>query len=71
VWDLRYDEANRVPVTSCGNTTRERKARWRLPGNYQVRLTANGKTLTAPLEVKIDPRVTVSQADLESNSNWK
>ncbi len=36
-----------------------------LPGNYQVRLTANGKSLTAPFEVKIDPRVTASQSDLE------
>jgi hypothetical protein len=30
-----------------------------------VRLTVNGKSATAPFEVKIDPRVTVSQSDLE------
>src|SRR5262249_19799112 len=36
-----------------------------LPGNYQIRLIANGKTQTVPLEVKMDPRVTVSMADLE------
>ena len=29
----------------------------RCPGNYTVRLTANGKALTAPLVVKMDPRV--------------
>lgn len=36
-----------------------------LPGNYEVRLVVNGKTLTRKLEVKLDPRVAVSQADLE------
>ena len=28
-----------------------------LPGDYQVRLTANGKSQTAPLHLAIDPRV--------------
>ncbi len=36
-----------------------------LPGNYQVRLTAGGKTLTAPLTVRLDPREKVSASDLE------
>src|SRR4029077_7377926 len=31
-----------------------------LPGNYLVKLTVNGKTLTAPLEVKLDPRVKIA-----------
>lgn len=35
------------------------------PGNYQVKLTVGSKEYTAPLELKIDPRVQVSQADLE------
>ena len=65
VWDLRYDEANRVPGYFLWEYNEGAKGPLALPGNYQVRLTANGKTLTAPLEVKIDPRVTVSQADLE------
>jgi photosystem II stability/assembly factor-like uncharacterized protein len=65
VWDLRYDEANRVPAYFLWEYNEGAKGPLALPGNYQVRLTANGKTLTAPLEVKIDPRVTVSQADLE------
>jgi hypothetical protein len=29
-----------------------------LPGKYTVKLTANGKTLTQPLMVRMDPRVT-------------
>ncbi|HEU5452132.1 MAG TPA: hypothetical protein VFU76_09115 [Terriglobales bacterium] len=35
------------------------------PGSYQVKLTAAGRDYTAPLEIKADPRVKVSQADLE------
>ena len=37
-----------------------------LPGKYQVRLTAGGKTLTRELEVKIDPTIPVSAAALRS-----
>ncbi len=35
-----------------------------LPGMYQLRLTVNGKTMTQPLEVKMDPLVKTSEADL-------
>jgi hypothetical protein len=35
-----------------------------LPGTYTVRLTADGKVLTAPLTVKMDPRVKATPADL-------
>src|SRR5262249_49645709 len=35
------------------------------PGTYRLKLTAAGKEYTAPLEVKADPRVEASQADLE------
>jgi hypothetical protein len=65
VWDLRYDEANRVPNYFLWEYNDGAKGPLAVPGNYQVRLTANGKNLTAPFEVKIDPRVTTSQADLE------
>jgi hypothetical protein len=36
-----------------------------LPGSYIARLTANGKSYTAPFTVKMDPRVTISAARLE------
>jgi hypothetical protein len=65
VWDLRYEEANRVPNYFLWEYGDGAKGPLALPGNYQVRLTANGKTLTAPFDVKIDPRVSTSQADLE------
>ena len=35
------------------------------PGSYQVRLNVEGKSLTEPLELKMDPRVNVSLADMQ------
>jgi hypothetical protein len=35
-----------------------------LPGTYQVKLTVDGSSATAPLEVKMDPRVTLAQLAL-------
>jgi hypothetical protein len=35
-----------------------------LPGTYQVRLTVLGKSYTAPLEIKADPRLKVTSDDL-------
>ena len=65
IWDLHYEEANRVPGYYLWEYNEGAKGPLALPGNYQVRLIANGKTLTAPFGVKIDPRVTTSEADLE------
>jgi photosystem II stability/assembly factor-like uncharacterized protein len=65
VWDLHYEGANRVPGYFLWEYNDGARGPLALPGNYQVRLTANGKSLTAPFEVKIDPRVTTSQSDLE------
>ena len=36
-----------------------------VPGSYEIKLTAGGKTETAKLELTKDPRVSASQADLE------
>jgi photosystem II stability/assembly factor-like uncharacterized protein len=64
-WDLRYP----------GATTFEGMIFWgaptdqgpmAVPGEYQVRLTANGVTQTRPLRVERDPReIEITQADLE------
>ncbi|HXH06930.1 MAG TPA: hypothetical protein VNI83_10105 [Vicinamibacterales bacterium] len=54
VWDLRY----------AGVPGNERGPR-ALPGTYQVRLTSGQWTQTQPLRVLPDPRVKVSQADLQ------
>ncbi len=36
-----------------------------VPGEYQVRITANGQTESQPLEVKLDPREHTTQAQME------
>ncbi len=63
VWDLQYEGAGRVPRSPlwAGNTD----GPVALPGNYQARLTVNGKPQTASLEIKPDPRLKVTQQDLE------
>jgi photosystem II stability/assembly factor-like uncharacterized protein len=61
-WDLRYDGPHRLP----GEVLAEIRSRGPVapPGNYQVRLNAGGKSVTVPLELKMDPRVDVSVADV-------
>jgi len=62
VWDLRYEGATKVPKAPLwGGSTDGPVA---LPGAYQVRLTVLGKSYTAPLEIKADPRLKASQEDL-------
>jgi photosystem II stability/assembly factor-like uncharacterized protein len=69
VWNMRYENANRVPGYYLWEYNGGARGPLALPGKYQVRLTVDGKTQTAPLEVQLDPRVQVSQADLESQFN--
>jgi photosystem II stability/assembly factor-like uncharacterized protein len=64
VWDLHYEEAHRVPgyyLWEYGTGARGPVA---APGQYQVRLTVGGESQTAPIELKLDPRVNISAADL-------
>jgi photosystem II stability/assembly factor-like uncharacterized protein len=63
VWDLRYDAPREVPGAVYDNGPPEGVLA--LPGKYEVKLTAEGKTYQAPIEVKLDPRAKISQADLE------
>jgi photosystem II stability/assembly factor-like uncharacterized protein len=62
-WDLRYEGPHRLP----GEVSSETRSRGPMapPGTYQVRLIADGKTYTAPLELKMDPRVKVTEADVQ------
>jgi photosystem II stability/assembly factor-like uncharacterized protein len=62
-WDLRYQEPVKIPkaVYDEGDPTGPLV----LPGKYQVRLTAGGKTSSEPIEVAMDPRVKTSAADLQ------
>jgi len=69
VWDLRYEEAHHIPgyyLWEYGSGARGPVA---VPGHYQVRLTVGGKSQTADFDLKLDPRVKVSQADLEAQFN--
>jgi photosystem II stability/assembly factor-like uncharacterized protein len=64
VWDLRYPGAEKVP----GDVTTEKAITGPLapPGRYQVRLTVGERSWSEPLEVRQDPRVPASQADLDA-----
>jgi photosystem II stability/assembly factor-like uncharacterized protein len=69
VWDVHYAPPAGVefeyPISAApGNTVKEPHGPWALPGRYTVRLSANGKTLTQPLLVRMDPRVTATNAEL-------
>ena len=71
VWDLHYPPPASVgheyPIAAVPHDTpREPRGPWVLPGRYSVRLTVNGRTLTQPLSVRMDPRVHASAADLAS-----
>ena len=61
IWDTRYSEATRFPgmILWAGETRGPKLA----PGTYQVKLTADGKTLTQSFEIKADPRLTTTPAD--------
>jgi hypothetical protein len=69
LWDLRYEEAQRVPGYYLWEYGGGAKGPVAVPGKYQVRLTAGGESEVAPFEVKLDPRVNVSPADLEQQFN--
>ncbi len=61
VWNLLYPE----PPTPAGFDEWAKSGLWAPPGHYTVKLMVNGKTQSQPLTVVMDPRVKVTQADLE------
>jgi hypothetical protein len=74
VWDLHYPSPaslqQQYPISAVPkDTPRTPLGPNALPGEYTARLTANGHTFTAPLTVKIDPRVNTSPAGLEQQFN--
>ncbi|MBZ5604270.1 MAG: glycoside hydrolase [Acidobacteriia bacterium] len=69
-WDMHYDP---IPGMTGGGrggggangavphrTYPSVNSPWAAPGTYTVRLTANGKTLTQPIVIKMDPRVKIT-----------
>ena len=74
VWDLRYATPTAThyeyPISAVPHDTpRSPQGPLVLPGTYHVRLSVDGRVLTASLTVKMDPRVETSRADLESLFN--
>ncbi|MGA8491574.1 MAG: glycoside hydrolase [Terriglobales bacterium] len=74
LWDLHYPSPASLqqgyPISAVPyDTPRTPQGPLALPGEYTARLTANGHTFTAPLTVKIDPRVNTSPSALEQQFN--
>lgn len=65
VWDLRYEGPPHVADYYLYEYEEGSHGPLALPGQYQVRLTVDGRVLSAPLEVKLDPRLNVSAEDLQ------
>jgi photosystem II stability/assembly factor-like uncharacterized protein len=68
-WDMHLEPLKGVdpeyPMTAVvQKTAPQPTGPWIMPGNYFLGLTANGKSFTQPLTVKMDPRVKASAGDL-------
>jgi photosystem II stability/assembly factor-like uncharacterized protein len=63
IWDLRYSDATRFPglIMWSGNTSGPRA----VPGNYQVKFTIDGQSLSENFELRKDPRISTTQEDFE------
>jgi len=70
VWDLHYTPAPGTrptyPISAVPfDTAPSPSSPWVMPGTYTVKLTADGKSVTQPLVVKMDPRVKTSADGLQ------
>jgi photosystem II stability/assembly factor-like uncharacterized protein len=77
VWDLHYQ-----PLPSSGgrgaglpmqaiahDTAPAPNSPWVAPGEYAVRLTVDGIAFTQPMNVRMDPRVKATEAELKEQGN--
>ncbi len=70
VWDLHYPPPEGVrrsyPIAAVYRKTPSGPlGPWVHPGDYSVRLTVDGQTFIQPLAVRLDPRVRISDQDLQ------
>ena len=70
-WDLRYETPTATryeyPISAVPHETpRTPQGALAVPGSYKVRLTAGGKVLTDSFQVKMDPRVQSTPAEIEA-----
>lgn len=63
-WNLEYEAPIGVPGVAFWGEGPE--APVAMPGSYRATLTVSGKQYSVPIQVKMDPRLTVSEADLKS-----
>ena len=78
LWDMHYAPIAGVepefPISATyRNTAPRATSPWVPPGDYTVTLTVDGKTLTQPLTVAMDPRVKASAAHLQEqfDLSWR
>jgi hypothetical protein len=70
LWDMHYPNVPGIkaeyPIAAIPhNTAPQPTGPWAMPGQYTVVLTANGKSYSQPLTIKMDPRVKTSLASLQ------
>ena len=69
IWDLHYQPLNVPPsypiAAVYNNTAPDPTSPWVMPGTYTVRLTVNGVNYSAPVTIKMDPRVTTPVSALQ------
>lgn len=62
LWDLRFE----APPPASADAWRKPDGRFVVPGTYQVRLTVGMQVHTQPLTVRLDPGITIADADRAS-----
>jgi hypothetical protein len=73
-WDMKYQplgEGGGRGGGGAGGAVPHRtypsvNAPWATPGSYKVRLTVNGKSVTQPLELHLDPRVNAESLGVQT-----
>ncbi|MCA1592894.1 MAG: glycosyl hydrolase [Acidobacteria bacterium] len=67
-WNLRYGgpQVRRPPTDEEVQFTGGPRGPQVLPGIYTVRLTVGGKTVEKPIEVRLDPTISVPMSDLQT-----
>jgi photosystem II stability/assembly factor-like uncharacterized protein len=72
IWDLHWQPLNEKPAYAIaavyGQTAPEYTSPWVMPGKYTMKLTADGKAYTQPLNIVMDPRVNTSLAELRKQT---
>lgn len=69
-WDLRYPGATIFKGIILWSA-RPQMGPLALPGKYQVRITANGKTKSQSFEIKLDPRLqNITEADIKKQFDF-